>query len=177
MKHLRKPRIHLTYQHVLAIITAIAVTGFLGALNLANERGNDRVEQQQTTQQDSNEEIAELRNKVDALTADVERAKLQANTSIDQLVKAGEQPIIAAPDVVTVPTTPETTTTTTTAPTVIVVPPPKNETITTTTEAPSTTTTTSTPTTTTTTEAPSTTTTTTSTTEPTTTTTTEVEIP
>lgn len=172
MKHLRRrqfPSPHITYQHILVIACVFAVVIFGVGLVMADQRGDDRVEQQQTTQDDSEQQIRDLLQRVESLRAEVERATLQANTSIDQLVKAGEAPIIAAPDVVTVPTTPGSTTTTTALPPVIVIP-PRDETTTTTTETPTTTTTSST--TTTTTEASSTTTTST-TTEPETTTTAE----
>ncbi len=141
---------------------------FLTGLYLANERGDDRVDLAQDTQQASNRQIDELREQVERLALKISEladeasaAKAQANTSVDQLVRAGETPIIAAPDVVTVPTTPVATTTTTVPTPIIVVPPPAPTT--TTTEAPPTSTTTTVPetTTTTTTEVPPTTTTTT----------------
>lgn len=72
--------------------------------------------------------LSVLENENQGLTADKEKATAQANTSADQLVKSGETPIIAAPDVLTVPTQaiPTTSTTATTAapvPPVLIFPP------------------------------------------------------
>lgn len=139
------PRPRLSWQAGAVIVAAFAVGIFAVGLNSVIENAGQRVEIQRDTQEDYSRAIDELLRRVSALedenkalAAEREKAKVQANTSVDQLVKSGERPIIAAPDVVTVPTTPNPTTSTTLPP-VVMVPPTTTTTTTTTIEVPPTT--------------------------------------
>lgn len=165
---LRRPP--LSWQAWLVFVLGCMTAAFIWGLHLADERGSQRVDVQKDTTSElaaTTErlrlQIVTLENENKALRADLEKARAQANTSVEQLTQAGQKPIIAAPDVVSVPLEPSRTTTTA-APAPIVVVPPTTTTSTTSTSAappptepPSTSTTTTEPPEPTTTEAPTTT--------------------
>lgn len=143
----------VSWQHVLIAIGTVMALAFICALWLANQHSDERLALQERTQDDNRVQIEALTWQLDKLTrefadskAETERARAQANASVGQLLQAGETPIIAAPEVVTVPTTPIPVTTTTTV--------ARSSTTTTTEPLPPTTTTTEPPLETTTTEAP-----------------------
>ncbi len=141
-------------------LISVSILGLLLAANgltlwSANERSKDKTDLVENSQTASDRQIDELREQIERLAqdfaaarAEAEQAKTQANASVDQLVQEGIKPIVAAPDVVTVPTVPVTTTTQLP---IVVVPAIPVPTTTTTTEPPETTTTTAVPETTTTT--------------------------
>lgn len=141
----------LTWQIGLALVLAGFVITFVIALYLANDRGAERVAIQDRTQEAQDDQLDKLRVRVWALEdeakvleAAAERARVQANTSVGQLVQAGQKPLIPAPEVVTISTQPVPTT----APPFCVVPattPLPTTTVPTTTAPPETTTTTGPP--------------------------------
>lgn len=98
----------VTGQHFGVVLGALAFVVFVGALLLANARGDEQAELQTNAQAASIVQIERLTDQVNQLAldfakaeAEAERAKAQANTSINQLIEAGEQPVITAPEIVT----------------------------------------------------------------------------
>ena len=137
------------------ISVLVALTfGLLQVVKVSDEREEAR---QATTEalidrlEAVDQRVERLEGEKQALTESATEARNQAQTSVDQLVRAGEVPIIVAPDAIPrgLPTPVTTTTTQLPPPPVIIVQPPS--TTTTVTEPPpteTTTTTTETPTTT-----------------------------
>lgn len=178
----------LNWRVVIAFMLAVVIVWFGIALQQVNRHADQRHTLAVKNNANISKQIANDSKELDAMHAQLSQligantdlshqasaAQAQANTSVSQLTKSGQTPIISSPGVVTVSTTPSTTTTM--PPVVVTVPVPSDTTTTTEPPPDTTTTTTEPPDTTTTTTPPDTTTippdTTTTTTPPDTTTTT-----
>jgi hypothetical protein len=137
---------HITRQTVGAVLAALALVAFLGALLVAKDHGEAKTAAQIDTNVNVSKQLDTLKEQLDrsqrareALAGDRARWQAQITTSIDQLLAAGEQPIIVAPDAVAPNLKPPTTTTTepaSTPPPLFVFPPTTEPPPTTTTNPP-----------------------------------------
>jgi TolA-binding protein len=134
-------QLNVTRQNVIAAFVGVTIVILLTALVVANRNSDDRTAVQQTTQENVGKQLDALREQLDQsettrrqLTGDRERFQAQITASMEQLLNAGQQPIIVAPDAVP-PEAKELVSTTTTPPPVVIpvpVPTPTSEPTTTT---------------------------------------------